>query len=414
MKQPSAGLDKAMAALLLGVWVWLALMIQHDIWAPDLSAVYIAGWLWAEGAVDLIYAAPGGFMGGAVADWVPDLPGVGDRTTFPYLYPPLWAALVAPLASRMPPGDFFNAVALVQVPLLAASVVLAGRLAKPPSMRWSVWSLWGVALLSLTTPAIHLFWQNQPSILVGFLTLLAMERLVAGRGAQAGTVLALAAAIKLTPAAFVLVFLTERNTRALAAFALAGLALALLSVAVAGWPLHGAFLTSLSAVSEVVALSGSNVSLKAAFLDVSAWLRGVEPGAIWVSAPPALSAGVTAAAAGLVLLLGRWLAPLPAAPRRALAVLALGVILPLFGPLGWQYYYLPPLLMLPALRLILPARVFWPLSVAVLALSLFPLFVVLQGAIPGFARLLVVALSAVWLAVLVALGLGARKAGRTA
>lgn len=395
--------DAALAGALLGLWCAAAIWLRWGAWAPDLSAVIIAARLWAEGGRDLVYAAPEGFFGGAPEGWAAAMEalGIAGRESFAYVYPPLWLALLAPLVQGMPVQAAMDAATLVQVPLLAASVVLAGRLARPDGWSWTRWALWGVAVLSLTVPATHALMHNQPTITMGFLILLAAERQAAGRPVAAGLALALAAAIKLTPAAFVLLFLLPGARRALGAFALAGLALAGMSVLLAGWQAHLDFLAALGAVSGVSLMIAINLSLESALVTLGG-LTGLWP---LPSALPAgivapVLAGVLARLIGLALLaalLWRWRGH----ARAPLALLlGLAVIVPLAGPLGWLHYYVLPLLLLPALLTLAPqARVL--LALVPLALSL-PLFLALRT-LPGFDLGFVVVGAALWLAVLATL-----------
>ena len=330
----------------------------------DLSALYIGGWLWQNAQAELIYAAPEAFFGGAAPSWQPVLQslGVSDRISFAYIYPPLWAVIVAPLTTILGPQGFFNLVLLLQIPLLAASVALAGSLIRPAAMpRW-LWALNGVGILVLSIQSVHAVWQGQPTIAVGFLVLLAFERLGAGRPAAAGAALALAAAIKLTPALFVLVLLVDRQHRAVASFLVFGAGLALASVVLAGWPLHQAFLASLARASQVVMLSPIDVSITPALLALGSAV-GLMP-AIDATAQTTLFAqppawvGAVSSGAGLVLLalVLRRFSGFAGRQRRALGLLAVAIILALFGPLGWLHYYLLPLLLLPGLIGVFPPR----------------------------------------------------------
>lgn len=388
---------------MLVIWCCVLIWLRRDAWAPDLSAVVIAANLWAEGARALVYTAPEGFFGGAPEAWGPAMEalGIAGRESFAYVYPPLWLALLAPLVQGVPVQAVLNAVSLVQVPLLAGSVVLAGRLARPEGWSWSRWTLWGVAVLSLTVPTTHALMHNQPTITMGFLILLAAERQAAGRPVAAGVALALAAAIKLTPAAFVLLFLLPLSRRALAAFALAGLALAGASVGLAGWQAHLDFLAALGAVSGISLMIAINLSLEAALVTLGG-LAGLWP----LTAP--LPAGIIAPALATVLarlgglalmaaLIWRWRGR---AQAPLALLLGLAVIVPLAGPLGWLHYYVLPLLLLPGLlRLVPGGRLLLVLVPAALSL---PLFLVLRG-LPGFDLWFVAAGVLLWLAVTLAL-----------
>lgn len=202
-RDPGVARDIRLAALMLILWAGATVWLQWGHWPEDLSALYVAGHLWQSGHSQLIYAAPEGFFGGAADSWGPVLRdlGIADRTVFSYVYPPLWAALLAPLTDALGPQGFANAVSLIQVPILAASVPLAARLLRPAAMPLAVWTLLGLFALAFSVQSYLALWHNQPSITVAFLVLVAFVCAVEDRPVAAGAALALAAAVKLTPAA---------------------------------------------------------------------------------------------------------------------------------------------------------------------------------------------------------------------
>lgn len=409
--------DAVGAVALLVLWAGVVLWRQWGHWAEDLSAVYIAGWLWQTGQAALVYDAPPAFFGGVAESWRPAMEamGIADQGSFPFVYPPLWAVLAAPLTAILDAQGFMDAVALVQIPLLAASVWLAGRLLKPAAMPWWAWTAAGLAILSLSIQSYLAIWHNQPTITVGFLTLLSVERLGAGRPVAAGVALAFAAAIKLTPAAFVLIFLLDRRWHAAVAFALAGAALGLLSVALAGWPAHQAFLASLAHVHGTGYLIAINTSVLPAALALGSalgLLPAVDPAAtqiVYPEVPAWLSPAITLLALGLIAAFARALRPLPGRLRRGIGLLALSIILALTGPLGWLHYYVVPMLLLPGLLGLLPARaaIGCILLAGIPSLSfVFPAI----GALPWPIADYTWAMCAVWAATLAALLAAARRA----
>ncbi|SPH24946.1 hypothetical protein DEA8626_03979 [Defluviimonas aquaemixtae] len=412
--------DRMIAVLLLAFWTVVTILQQWNQWAEDLSAVYVAGWLWQNGQQALIYDAPPVFFGGVAESWLPAMEamGIADETSFAYVYPPIWAALTAPLTDWLGPQGFVNAVTLVQMPMLTASVWLAGRLLKPAAMPWWLWAVIGLFTLSLSIQSHHAIWHNQPTIAVGFLILLAFDRLEVGRPIAAGAALALAAAIKLTPAAFVLIFLLDRQYRALAAFTIIGGALGLLSIALAGWPAHAAFLDSIALVQGVAFLSAINTSLSPALLalgSAAGWLPMPDtslPQIVYQTTIPAwLTPAISLAAFALILAFGRALAPLPGRSRRGIALFALAVILPLFGPLGWLHYYVVPMLLLPGLVRLLPLRI----AAVLIALVGFPSLALVFaqiGLLPWPIANYTWAMCAAWGAVLAGLFAASRYAAR--
>lgn len=371
-------LDRAASVVLLALWTVDAVRTHWDEWAPDLSAVYIAGWLWRTGEAALLYAAPEGFFGGMAASWQPALEAIGippDVSVFPFVYPPLWAVLAAPLTGSLDLRGFSNLVALIQTPMLAVSVLLAARLLKPASMPLMVWTLAGLGVLVFSLQAQVALWHHQPTITVSFLILLSFVCLDARRPVAAGAALALAAAIKLTPAALALIFLIDRQYRALLAFALIGGALGVLSLLLAGIPPHAAFLESLGAIRGTALLNAVNISLLPALVTFGSSL-GLGPPFVTTSPvvvipdipgwlPNALAAAALLMLLAFVLALRRR----PSRIRRGVGLFALTIILALFGPLGWMHYYLLPMLLLPGLFGLVDTRAAIFVSLAVVVPS---------------------------------------------
>ncbi len=410
--------DRAISVALLGLWTVFAIWQRWGLWGEDLSAVYIAGWLWHSGMEELIYAAPHTFFGGVAESWRPAMAamGIGDQTSFAYVYPPVWAVLTAPLTGWLDAQSFINAVALVQIPLLAASVWLAGRLLKPDTMPWWLWAALGVTILCASVQVHLAIWHNQPTITVGFLVLLAFERLGARRPVIAGAVLALAAAIKLTPAAFFLLFLVDRQWRAAAAFVVAGSALAGLSVALAGWPAHQAFLDSLARVQGVAFLIAINVSVLPALLAAGSavgLMPPIDPQStqyLFPQVPGWLSPATALVGLALTAAFLRTLAAAAGPVRRGIGLLALSLLVALFGPLGWLHYYVVPLLLLPGLLAFLPQRTALWLVALVGIPSITPL-IGLIGVLPWPIANYVWFMCLAWGAVLAAIFVALRRSG---
>ena len=216
----------------------------------------MAGHVFGAGNAELVYPpASHLFTMLPVEGWYPILQDLGvTGYVFPYVYPPLWAALAAPLTLT---ADFatFQAVAVVLNPvLLTGCVVAAWRLA---GSGWDLGTFLIVGLVVLLTSSVGsvALNQNQPQILVAFLTIWAIERTEKGFPATGGLLLALAAAIKIYPVLYVVFWLASRQYRAAFAFLLAGTCLAGLSVYLCGWPLHAQFLELLGSISRTAMLT---------------------------------------------------------------------------------------------------------------------------------------------------------------
>jgi hypothetical protein len=361
-KAAAAARDAWIAMAILGVWLLVALVRQWNHWPEDLSAVYIAGFLWQTGQPELIYAAPEHFFGGHAPSWTPTLLDLGgpDAVTFPYIYPPIWAVLIAPLTRMTDVLGFANAVSLIQFPMLVASILLAARLFRPAAMPLWLWALIGAATLSLSIQSQLTLGLNQPTITVVFLILLSFERMQSGQPVAAGAALAIAAAIKISPVFLAVVFVIDRQYRAFAAFVIVGAILGLMSLFLAGIDMHREFLSALSLPAENTLLSVTNISLKPAILAIMSMVGYGEPMDItrrliimndvptWLVSLSSL-AGL-AYCVPVLYALRRW----PSAERRVLMLLVLSIIIPLTGPLGWLHYYLLPMFLLPGFIVRLP------------------------------------------------------------
>lgn len=357
------------AIVLLAPVVVVAALWARPLGTPaDLLAVWTAGEFWQMGRLGEIYPAADGLFTmlppAGWVDWLSQTQGY-DESIYPFLYPPLWAVVMGALA----PSDFAPVAALsywINATLLAATVVLAirasGALLHPVAH----------ALLVLVTfLATHIasvgFLQGQPHILVAFLIVLAIERSRAGAGTAAGAALALAASIKLFPVVYVVIWLARGERRALASFAAVGVGLAAASVLLAGWPLHRAFLDSVSQIGRTLLVTGNNASFDGVIgqlfaLDTAELVRGANLDEMgnareaWLVAPRPKLWAMLANGGLLCVLAGTALAARRLRPAALYAglwpfLLTLSVV---FTPTGWIYYIIPAAAFAPAMIAALP------------------------------------------------------------
>lgn len=407
--------NRALASLLLALWALKTIVAHWNQWAPDLSAVYVAGWLWDHGQSGLIYSQPKGFYLANPPDWAGALEalGVAGRESYPFIYPPGWAAFMAPVTRIIGIQSFFNLMAALQVTLLAGSVLLAGRLAGRP-LPWLVWVILSLILLDWTIPLQLALRHLQPSLLVTFLILLAFERLHSGRPVLAGSLLGLAVCIKLTPLIFAVLLIPGRQVRAMIALGASCVLFGLFSLMAAGFDAHLAFLASLSEASRLSLLSSVNLSARPA---IEALMAALGHGQTDLAATNSLNRvnhfWVGPLCLSGLLLVPLWLArrlrPLSDPPRFTILLMGLATATALFGPLGWQHYYVLPMLLLPALFGLLP-----PLRAAMALLPVFAttnvfVFLMKSGWVWPDATYVWLAVPA-WLALLVLTGLFAGRA----
>ena len=351
--------------LLLLAFTALSMMTLSHSGSADYRALWLAGDAVASGRPDLVYPAVGRVFAMQVPpEWVGRMAAQGyTDNVYPFIYPPLWAFVMAKVNAVLPLGLQLAMVSLVNPLLVGIGLVLAHRVAAPGMNRLAFVAA-GLALLYVSAMGSMALYQNQPEILVATLTVLAIERSERGRGpgAQwtAGAVLALAAALKLFPAFLALVWLMQGRRRALAGFALAGAALGGLSLAVAGWPLHAEFLALTRVISDTTMLTDVNYNLAATIAQVGfphslhfVVNSAADPGragAGWFVAllPQALMWGLKLAMLAVLLGGGWWLRRATDSARAAIWP-AVILFAHLFGPLAWSYHYLAAALFMPML-----------------------------------------------------------------
>ncbi len=350
-----AGDGRILALIALSV-VW-TLVRYWNAPSTDLMATWLAGEFFASGQFDQIYPKDTTvYTMAPPAQWLPLLRAQGyNAAVFPFVYPPLWAALAAPL-TKLTTFGALQIVALVINPLLLAlSIHLAARLVRCRLPDW-VFLAVGLALLHFSLIGIVALEQAQPQILVSFLILLGLERAAAQRPWIAGAAMALAAAIKLYPLFFALVWLLRGQYRPVLSFALFGGLLAALSVALAGWPLHVAFLHEVrvigaTAFSNKIVFSIDPMIARNFMADQLSFIPSTDdPASGWsVMQKSALWRGLS-----LTALLASAFAA--ARIRSPLAWPILAVLIGLFSPLSWGYHYITAVVFAPALIVLLGIR----------------------------------------------------------
>ncbi len=353
--------------------------------SPDLIATWLAGHFFANGAYDQVYPSDTYvYTMLPPTEWWPYLASEGrSEPVFPYVYPPLWAALTSFMTPVVSLDGFQAAARIVNPVLLGVMIVLALRLAGLDGRRLILATGLGLLIMLATLPGAVALQQNQPQILVSFLIVAALFADRRGAVRLAGATLALAAAIKIYPALIAVLWLAARKYRAVAAFAAVGAGLGLLSVALAGWPLHDLFLREIAIIKNSVMTTRSTYGVDATianlfFDDRMEFIVSLENPA---EADPKLGWRVLAKGAAwstlssvamicLILAAGFWL--WIKGDDRPLFWPAFLVGLALVSPLSWSYHFLPALAFAPALpflwgRLrgtILLVTIFAPISIA--------------------------------------------------
>lgn len=368
--------DLTCAALVLSAWALYAIRAWWGQWPLDLTALYMAGRFVSSGDIAAVYGAPEGFFSNRYDPrWLAELAALGrsGEVALPYVYPPIWAWLTAPL-TRFDPMDFFNVGRCILFSAQALTVWLMWRMARPTILPAVVYAIIAVFLMQGTIPFVFAAMLGQPQMLLMLLIVLAFERYSAGAWRVAAIALGLAAAIKVTPILLAAVFLAERDLRTPALTLLVAAATAGLSFAIAGPDPHLAFLGRVGELNGLVPLIGLNVNFAAvmqALMPYSAETAGhvnplVREAVGWVSVLSKLGLMV---AIGAALTAGR---SLPRHERLMMRMILTMLATLLFGPLSWLHYFMLPVLALPLLPGIVGLRTGLTCGVSVGALLCLP------------------------------------------
>ena len=346
--------ERLFVTLIIVLFVVMSGFVFRDSASADFRALWIAGQWLADGRPDLVYPSdPAVFTMLPPPEWIDRLEAQGySGQVYPYIYPPIWAWLAATATQVMRYETLLTVVAFLNPVMLVAMLLAARRLAAP-GMRMSLFLAAGLGLFLISRVGIIALVQNQPQIAVAFLTVLAIERAENGAPRLGGVLLGVAAAIKLYPALYALFWLVSGQRRAAAAFALTGGAIGLLSVALAGWPLHLAFLHMIRVISDTAMVTPMNYALESTlahvfYLDQLTFVMTprVDPsaarGAAWtvLLKPAPLAILMKLLQLGVVI----WLTLLfrrtrSTADRAALWPFAFGLF-SFVGPIAWCYHYL--------------------------------------------------------------------------
>lgn len=341
--------------LLMAIFFWVsAILPLWDGWAVDFSAYYYAGHFYGTGQHDMIYAGPPDIIGPEMPlEWQQAVASSGHPKAgaYPYIYLPWVAALMAPVANTVSPLAAMNAVLLVNGLLLLGSSFLAWRIIGRGKMPLAIWMAASVLMLITLATSVIALYLGQVQILVYAAVLLAFDRLQAGKESQAGLALALAACLKITPAAFAIIFLWNRNWKALAAFLAACLGFAATSIALIGWPLHAQYFDLMARLNATVFMANVGISAEGFLYQIVEILKGTAP--LYLdkehSVPKPLWIELAVKGGFVAGLVWTWIATrkLPKQRRIAFQLFALAVLVPLMAPLGWVHYYLIVAMMLP-------------------------------------------------------------------
>ena len=345
-------------AIILGLMAVAMIFFVGFPMSSDLRAVWLAGEFFGDGSdAARIYAGSNGvFTMEPPRAWIDETLGAGlEVPVYPFIYPPLWAWVSAQLVTLTSFGQMVTVVTILNLVMLLSMPFLARRILRT-EMSGTVFLLLLFPFYAFTFPFLLPLEENQPQILVSFLLLLAIERTRNGAPLWGGVALALAASIKLYPAIFAIFWLLGGERRATATFALVGGGLGLASIAVAGWPLHAAFLGEISAISKSALYSYASYSVdpfiaKMGFSGELAVVTTEETGgeAKWQVIAKTPLWRVANAVLFLAVLIGlcrmAWRGGLANPFFWPAAFLMIGLV----SPLTWVYHLIPAFVFMPAL-----------------------------------------------------------------
>ena len=364
----------------LAVWAGFTCLVVRFAWnqpAWDLTASYVAGRLAATHQYGAIYHQ-------VVADphpvsnpiWLAlaRQGGIADGMVTPYVQTPLWAWMVAPLATGMQFSVFKRIFAAT---LALSTLVITDQSARTwaPSLRAPGSQAALLAAVLLTVPFQQSVILGQTHLMFLCLTLVAIIACRSGREWRAGALLAAAAAVKITPSWVALTWLVSGRWRAAASFAAWLAVLTALASQVGGHAVFAEYLAQLHRFARSVLLSFNNDSLATVLLGsrlTEATAFRFEQVALpgWVSAVSVLAVAVCATLAGWLDRQSR------SPPNRGLGALLTLVAATICAPLAWNHYFV--VLLIPAMVFLQTARAVanpaWAgLSAAVLLLCAWPL-----------------------------------------
>lgn len=268
----------------------------------------------------------------------------------PYVQTPLWAYSIEPLCTRLN-YPAFNKIFLFLLSFsLVAIIWLVARFWAPRTLHPG-WIALICAVLYLSEAYKYTFALTQTHLIFVLFTVAALMLARRGFPVWAGALLAVAAAIKITPAFLLLYWLMNRQKKAALSFVLFSAALAGASVWSTGWALNLTFLRNLSEISNMLLVSWNNQSL-AAFLLAPHYPRIEQD--YWHSLP--LPAAVKWASTLLTIgftLLGGYFdrksgeTAHSGPPYGAILAIVAAIV---FAPLAWTHYYI--LLIIPLMMML--------------------------------------------------------------
>lgn len=351
-------------AILFSLIGWL---LWRSSPGDDLSSGYIACRLLAQGESEALYVHhPALFHVVNDPRWTATALKAGfSGFLHPYVQTPLWAAALLPLCTTLSFPIFSSIFVLIACLSTAFIILLAIR---PVQNRVGQAVIAAIVFiwLSCSAPYQYSLFLAQTHALLMLLAIAAFFLERCNRPFSGGALLAVAAAVKITPVFFILYWVLTGRWKAAIASLIGITALTAASFALTGVSLNLAYFSELQRISTVLLVAFNNQSFAAAVMGVTyrqyiaSWEILPLP-ALFKVLSPSLSVGCVALAA----LFQR---------RGASGTLVLSVVLlsaTLFSPIAWTHYFF--ILAVPVVALLadsLERRHVWPAGAAVLIMVL--------------------------------------------
>ncbi|HEV2472475.1 MAG TPA: glycosyltransferase family 87 protein, partial [Chthonomonadales bacterium] len=247
-----------------------------------------------------------------------------------YDYPPTLADLLAPITALPPVPALIAWETISLAALFSAGVLLCRMLGmQSPSHIGLV-----AAFLLLFRPTLECLYFGQIALLLLFLLVAGMSSYIRGHMGRAGFLLALAAAIKLTPLILLVPFFIWRDWKLLKFMALWGAAIIVAFLAVNGWePLNAYFLHVMPKIAtKLTSPEDRSLGLAIQLLSYGSKLSAPVTGMVWLGR--LLSVLALCYAGWLSQLKGTNNAPI----RRRIEVIALFLLLSCcVAPVSWLH-----------------------------------------------------------------------------
>ncbi len=341
----------------------------------DLTSSYLGCRLFVDGETAHLYSQdPSSYNLVSDPVWGQAAAGHGfSRKAFlpPYVQTPLWGYALQPACRELNWPAFDKLFVLLVSACFGALIWLIARRWTPRLMHPAWMAV--VCVLFLASDTVRYSMQlSQTHIIFLFVALVAVVWARSGSPISAGILLAIAAAIKITPGLLLIYWLITKQFRAAASFVVASAALLAVTVFVTGPQVFLAYLHSMSKVSSILLVAYNNQSF-------AAWWSGGSYPAAQLQAWHSFLLPSGLRTVSLILLLGsavlggsidRQLARTEPVPPPYGAMFTL-VGATLFTPIAWSHYFV--ILLVPVLLLLdefLRRKSYWLIGMAALIVTL--------------------------------------------